>query len=138
MTRPLLLDTCALVWIAAGETIGDAARAAVEAAAEAADGLAVSPITTWEIGLLVSRGRLTLTASPHAWVDAILARPEVALAGLSPDILIASSFLPGAPPCDPADRIIIATARAHRMRVVTRDRLILAYAEAGHVEAIAC
>ena len=138
MTRPLLLDTCALVWIAAGAAISDAARGAVEAASKGSAGLAVSPITTWEIGLLVARGRLTLTASPRAWVDAILRRPETALAAMSTDILIDSSFLPGAPPRDPADRIIIATARAHAMRVVTRDRLILDYADAGHVEAIAC
>lgn len=134
MSRGLLLDTCALIWIAAGETISDAARDAVEAAAR----LSVSPITTWEIGLLVARGRLALTASPQAWVAAILARPEVSLSGLPPDILIGSSFLPGAPPRDPADRIIIATARAHGMRIVTRDRLILDYADAGHVEAISC
>jgi PIN domain nuclease of toxin-antitoxin system len=57
---------------------------------------------------------------------------------LTPEILIQSSFLPGDPPRDPADRIIIATARTVGYRLVTRDRLLLAYAEAGHIEGVAC
>jgi PIN domain nuclease of toxin-antitoxin system len=57
---------------------------------------------------------------------------------LSPQILIASSFLPGKPPRDPADRIIIATARDLGATLITRDGLILKYAEEGQVSAIAC
>jgi len=62
----------------------------------------------------------------------------VALAGMPPDLLIESSYLPGSPPRDPADRIIIATARAYGMSIVTRDRVILGYSEAGFVRTIAC
>jgi PIN domain nuclease of toxin-antitoxin system len=62
----------------------------------------------------------------------------VVLCGLDPETLIESSFLPGEPPRDPADRIVLATARAHALPVMTRDRAILAYAEAGHVGAIPC
>jgi PIN domain nuclease of toxin-antitoxin system len=54
------------------------------------------------------------------------------------EILADSCALPGKPPNDPADRIIIATARESDMTIVTRDRLILDYARAGHVRAMAC
>jgi PIN domain nuclease of toxin-antitoxin system len=64
--------------------------------------------------------------------------PPLRLADLSTSVLIASSFLPGQPPRDPADKIIIATARAQNLTVVTRDRHILAYSKAGHVLALAC
>jgi PIN domain nuclease of toxin-antitoxin system len=60
------------------------------------------------------------------------------LTELTPEVLISSSYLPGSPPRDPADRIIAATARVQGYRLVTRDRLLLDYAEAGHVEALAC
>jgi PIN domain nuclease of toxin-antitoxin system len=57
---------------------------------------------------------------------------------LSPDILIASSFLPGEPPRDPADRILLATARGLGATLITRDRLLLKYGENGGVSTIAC
>jgi PIN domain nuclease of toxin-antitoxin system len=60
------------------------------------------------------------------------------LADLSPDILIASSFLPGNPQRDPADRIVLATARDLGVTLITRDRLLLAYGENGQVNTIAC
>ena len=60
------------------------------------------------------------------------------LAELSPDILIAASFLPGTPPRDPMDRILIATARELAATLVTRDRAMLAYGEKGNVSVLAC
>jgi PIN domain nuclease of toxin-antitoxin system len=98
----------------------------------------VSPITAWEIGLLAARGRISLAISPEKWFRRFLEAPGVRLADMPPDVLIASSFLPGAPPNDPADRIIAATAREFDYRVVTRDRQLLAYAEAGYCRALVC
>jgi PIN domain nuclease of toxin-antitoxin system len=57
---------------------------------------------------------------------------------MSPDLLIAASFLPGKPPRDPADRIIAATARDYGCTLVTRDRSLLDYGEQGHVRVLAC
>lgn len=65
-------------------------------------------------------------------------QPDVELAPLDQSILIESSFLPGDIHSDPADRIIIATARANDFTVVTRDSAILDYARQGYVRAIAC
>lgn len=95
-------------------------------------------MTAWEISLLNARGRLALSMSPQAWFDTLLKIPGVALAELSVTILIASSFLPGSPPRDPADRIIAATAREHGLRLVTRDRVLLDYGGDGHLDVLAC
>ena len=64
--------------------------------------------------------------------------PGIHLASMTPEVLIASSLLPGAPPRDPADRIIVTTGREHSYRVVTRDRRLLDYADQGYCLALAC
>jgi PIN domain nuclease of toxin-antitoxin system len=134
----LLLDTCAAIWLFEGQPIS--ARAADELNLAMATSLPVyvSPVTAWEIGLLVSLGRINLPADPQRWFDHILKAPGVRLTKISPPILIASSFLPGKPPKDPADRIFAATVRANGWRLVTRDRMLLDYARAGHIQALAC
>jgi PIN domain nuclease of toxin-antitoxin system len=100
--------------------------------------LRLSPITWWEVGLLVARGRLPLTAAPGRWLSAFVAAAGARVEPLDPDVLLDSTQLPGRPPADPADSVVIATARAAGYRIMTRDRRILAYAEAGHVAAIPC
>lgn len=133
----LLLDTCAVIWIGLQQPIARSAEAAIKSAA--LDGsVAVSPFTGWELGMLVTRGRLVLGVRVDTWFDSFMARPGMKLAPLSTDILIAAHALPGSPPNDPADRIIIATARAHNLAIVTRDRRILDYGAAGHVQTALC
>jgi len=87
--------------------------------------------------MLVATGRLQMIVSPLVWWERLLATPGVALADFSPRLLFSSSFLPGTPPRDPADRILVATAREEGFVVVPRDRSILDYAAEGHVAAIA-
>ena len=134
---PLLLDTNAAIWLSRDE-LKASASAKLDEAARVGVATYLSPITAWEIGLLVSRNRLSLGTTPQRWFARILAMPNVHLAELSPDILIASSFLPGTPPRDPADRILLATARDLGATLVTRDRLLLKYGEDGQVSTIAC
>jgi PIN domain nuclease of toxin-antitoxin system len=98
----------------------------------------ISPITAWKVGQLVWRNRLSPGTTPQRWFARILAIRNVLLTELSPDILIAASFLPGTPPKDPADRILLATARDLAATLVTRDREILAYGERGNVSVLAC
>jgi PIN domain nuclease of toxin-antitoxin system len=138
VTSPLLLDTCAVIWIANDETITKEARGAISAALLANEWVYVSPISAWEIGQLASRGRLSLPMTPEKWFDRFLAAPGMRLTELAPNLLIASSFLPGERPADPADRIIAATAREYGLRLVTRDRRLLAYAASGFCQALAC
>jgi PIN domain nuclease of toxin-antitoxin system len=137
-TAPLLLDTHAAVWITEDQPHAAAAAEAIDAAYRAGSTVFVSAITAWEIGLLVSRNRLSLVARPERWFQRLLAIPGVKLADLSPDILIASSFLPGEPPRDPADRIILATARDLGATLITRNRLLLKYGKDGQVSTIPC
>lgn len=68
----------------------------------------------------------------------VIATPGVRVEALSPEVLIESSFLPGMLHRDPADRILIATARTYDLTLVTRDRTILEYSREGHVRALAC
>jgi PIN domain nuclease of toxin-antitoxin system len=136
--QPLLLDTHAAIWITRNESLARPAIDALNAAHQAAGIVFVSAITAWEIGLLVSRRRLNLLTTPQRWFARLLDVPGIRLAELSPDILIASSFLPGEPPRDPADRILLATARELGAALITRDRLLLKYGEDGQVSTIAC
>jgi PIN domain nuclease of toxin-antitoxin system len=134
----LLLDTHTAIWLTENQPIASTAVEAIDAVYQSGGMLLVSQITAWEVGLLVSRNRLSLVAKPERWFQRLLAIPGVRLADLSPDILIASSFLPGEPPRDPADRILLATAREFGARLVTRDRLLLRYGEDGQVSTVAC
>ena len=135
---PLLLDTHAAVWITEDMPLAQEAVEAMNVAHEAGNTVFVSAITAWEVGQLVSRNRLSLVATPERWFQRVLAVPGVRLAELSPNILIASSFLPGKPPRDPADRIILATARDLGATLITRDRALLDYGDEGNVSAVGC
>ena len=87
--------------------------------------------------MLAARGRVALPAAPAEWFEEVI-DSGLAWAPLSPGVLVEASFLPGQIHGDPADRILVATARAFGYRLMTRDRKLLDYAEAGHVKALAC
>ena len=70
--------------------------------------------------------------------SALQGEAGVELASMGPGILVASSFLPRPAPRDPADRILAATARILNYRLMTRDKGLLEFAAAGHLDAIAC
>jgi PIN domain nuclease of toxin-antitoxin system len=137
MNRPILLDTCAAIWISQGEPLGEQATQALIQADTISGAVVISPITAWEIGILVARERITLSREPAGWFQEII-DAGVDLAPMPAEILIASSFLPGTLLRDPADRILAATARAMNYRLMTRDQFLLDYAAAGHIQAIAC
>lgn len=138
MPDSVLLDTCAAIWLMNGEPLSDPSVAAIRNAQSANAGIYLSPFTAWEIGTLVSKGRLHLTLSPEAWFDTLLAKRGVRLAPLTPNILLASTTLPGTPPRDPADRIIAATSRVHGHIIVTRDRKLINYSRQGHIRVRVC
>ena len=138
MIVPMLLDTCAVIWIANKERIAEAVIGEIHRAESAGTPVFVSPVSAWEIGMLVSRGRMSLLTTPERWFENLLQAPSIRLLSLPPKILIAASYLPGAPPSDPADRIHAATAREYGYTLVTRDRPLLDYAEQGHMQALAC
>ena len=133
-----LLDTCAVIWIANGDPLREPAASALREAYAEGGNLAVSPMTAWEIAMLTAKTKIALSLAPEVWFDRVLALPRVALAELPPAVLIASCALPDAPPADPVDRILAATARAFGYTLVTRDRHLLAYGGEGHVRVMGC
>lgn len=136
--QPLLWDTCAALWIYEKASLARPAIDALAAAHREGAPSYVSPVTAWEVGMLTSRGRLQLLIRPERWFANLFEVPGVHLAEMSPDLLIASSYLPGRPPNDPFDRIIAATARELGATIVTRDRALLDYGAQGHVSVVEC
>jgi PIN domain nuclease of toxin-antitoxin system len=134
----LLLDTCAAIWLTNADPISDEASEALQQTRDSGEVVYVSPITAWEMGLLAARGRVNLLMTPQRWFERLLEAPGLRLSEMTPNVLIASSFLPGKLPGDPADRIIAATAREYGYKLVTRDRPLLDYAKQGHIQAIPC
>ena len=135
----VLLDTCAIIWMVEEQPMASAALSAIRQAA-AVGSLLVSPVSAWEIGLLAMRRRqpLTFRPTPVVWIERLLARPGIRPAPLSHRAAVGAASLPGALHGDPADRLLIATAREFGAPLVTRDRRILAYADQGHVDVIIC
>lgn len=129
-----LLDTHVLIWLLEGnERLGQKSRALIRAAAQA-DSLFVSAITPWEIAMLISKGRLVFGQEIGQWLRTALSLPGIRMIPLSIDISVASTQLPGDFHADPADRMIVATARHLGATLVTEDKLILNYSHVGQLK----
>jgi PIN domain nuclease of toxin-antitoxin system len=102
-------------------------RAAIEEAAGAGI-LMLSAVSVWELGLLEAKGRIRLSLPCEEWVRHALATPGLALAPLTSEIAIDSTRLEDTFHGDPADRIIVATAKRMGARLLTRDQKMIAYA----------
>jgi PIN domain nuclease of toxin-antitoxin system len=140
--KAVLLDTCAIIWLANGISLPPVVVATIIEAGEA-DGMFVSTASAWEIGLLTRprSGRppiLLCQPDPKTWIMRFLAGPGIRHTPITPEIAINSSHLPGDFHADPADRLLVATARHLGMPIVTSDHKIIAYANAGHVAVIPC
>jgi PIN domain nuclease of toxin-antitoxin system len=133
----VLLDTCAIIYVANGDPIQPNAQQQIISAV-LGGGVLVSPVSAWEIGMLASKRGVVFLPDPTAWFQTFLSRSGIRLAPLTAEVAISSAFLPQPIHGDPADRLLIATARALDVPIVTRDRLILAYAAAGHVKTVSC
>jgi PIN domain nuclease of toxin-antitoxin system len=133
----LLLDTNAAIFAVEG-TLRPSAASLLTQKFHDGETVLLSPITGWELGRLFSSGRLRAAIRPREYLRRLTSMPGVAVVSLSAEVLIDSSFLPGTPPRDPADRIIAATAREHGCTVMTRDAALLAYAREGYLSAVEC
>jgi PIN domain nuclease of toxin-antitoxin system len=137
MKRPILLDTCAALWVVSG-ILPQRATDVLNEARLSNLPIYISPITAWEVGILARKGRFRSPLSPHRWFETLMSKPGTALAELPPRVLLDASFLPGKFHLDPADRIITATAREFSYTLMTRDRELLDYAVQGHLSAVPC
>jgi len=119
----MLLDTCALIWLAMGG--GQLSAKAKQAINEAA-AVYVSSISAFEIAYASARGRLELPCDAERWYFEVLDKHSLTEVLVSGKIAIASTKLPMVHK-DPCDRFIIATAQLESLSVVTADRIFRKY-----------
>ncbi len=119
----MLLDTCALIWLAmGGGRLSTKARQAIDEAAA----VHVSSISAFEIAYASERGRLELPCDPERWYFEVLEKHSLTEVFLSGKIAIAATKLPMVHK-DPCDRFIIATAQLENLPIVTADRKFREY-----------
>lgn len=129
----IVLDTHALVWWAAGDSqLSRRAREAIEAEEQNGE-ILVSAISAWEVAMLVKTGRLALTMEAQTWLDTVAQVPAIRFVPVDVRISVQSVELPGEFHKDPADRIIVATARCHSAALISADLKIRDY---PHVKTI--
>jgi PIN domain nuclease of toxin-antitoxin system len=130
---PLLLDTH--IWLRYLGISGKLRPASIPVLDNAAMAgiLYVSVISVWEIACLVRLGRLALQPTVAGWTRAALSLPGFNLLQLTPEIAIDSVDLPDPMHKDPADRILVASARVEGLTIVTRDKSILDFAVATNL-----
>lgn len=135
----LLLDTHAWIWVALGhERMAKSnGRKLVEKAFKD-KALFLSAISLWELSMLEAKGRIALTEPCLDWIQTSLARLQIEVMPLSVEVAVESSRLPGGFHGDPADRIIVATARKERLQLMTQDELILGYGKQGLIKTVTC
>ena len=123
----IVLDTHVLIWwVNDPSFLSPAARGVIDDAVRA-DGVAVSCISSWEIALLVGRGRLHLALDVRDWLSRCEALPFLSFVSVDCAVAVESVRLPDFPHPDPADRIIAATALSMGAVLVTKDERLRGY-----------
>ncbi len=122
----IVLDTHIWIWWVHG--VPQLTRTQQEAiVAHEEDVIGVSAISCWEVAKLVEYGRLELPCPLEEWLEQALSYPGIHLLPLTPEIAVESTRLPGEFHRDPADQMIVATARVYNCPLVTLDERILHY-----------
>jgi PIN domain nuclease of toxin-antitoxin system len=128
-----LLDTHAWVWwVTEDRRLSRQARSRIVAGLAARD-LWISLISVWEVAKTVEKSQLVLDRPLDQWIDDAVSRPGLGVRELTRPILVQSCELPQPFHGDPADQILVATARHHGAALVTRDQRIRQYA---HVQSV--
>ena len=125
----IVADTHAWVW-----WIGwrhRMSRTALRSMDEATE-IGICAISCWEVALLVEKGRLELDRDVLLWITQALEMPKVRLLDLGPAVAVASTRLEWDHD-DPADRMIVATAIAHRAPLVSKDKRIRSFRPANAI-----
>lgn len=123
-----LLDTDVLIWWLNDRTRLSPDQQEVVASASARCPLLVSDISLWEIATLHAVGWIRLGIPIREWLDRAVAPPLMRRCGISPAIAAEMATLPDSFQRDPADRILVATARVLGATLLTQDRRIVAAA----------
>jgi PIN domain nuclease of toxin-antitoxin system len=122
----ILLDTHIWVWwVSQPERLQARHRNLLETGADRVFG--VSIISCWEVAKLVEYGRLKLDRTVGPWIESALSAPDVSLVQLNPHIVVESTQLPQPFHRDPADQLLVATARVLQCPIMTEDNKITEY-----------
>ena len=128
----ILLDTHTWIWShSATKLLSDNVKKLIEKTQT--DQRAIASISIWEFAMMVTKGRINVKIDPKRWLNNSIDNSGLRVIELTPEIAMESCNLPGDFHKDPADRIIVATARAHNLTLLTKDRRIIEY---PHVQAI--
>ena len=132
LPRPLLDTHVAICWLIDAKRLSRRQVKVLEGAVQRAEPVALSAITLLEIAFLASEGKLLLKARLNDFFDDLQGNPVFRILPLTFEVAaeVAALRLPR----DPADRTIVATARTHRLQLVTSDQRII---ESGLVPVIA-
>jgi PIN domain nuclease of toxin-antitoxin system len=122
----ILLDTHVWFWsLTEPEKLSEAALKLIQQTKPDLRG--VASISIWEFAMMVTRGRIELKTTAEQWLDLAIRNTGLHVFELTPKVAVEACELPGDFHKDPADRIIVATARISRAIVVTKDQKILNY-----------
>lgn len=124
----VVLDTHTLLWWAAGDKT-QLSRNALEAIEAELDGghMMISSITAWELAMLVAKERVVLSMDVSEWLSVVGQIEAINFVPVDNEIAVKSTELPGEFHKDPADRMIVATARKLAAPLITADEKIRAY-----------
>ena len=129
----ILLDTHTMLWwIHGSKKLSSRAKIVIEK--QSGEGMIlISSISIWEIALLIKKERVSLTMDLSSWLEKIESLSFIQFVPIDTAIAVKSVFLPEKFHADPADRIIVATAREYGAILITNDEKIRKY---PHVETL--
>ena len=124
----IVIDTHVLVWWVSGEkSLSATAAKVIKDTLVNGSEVIVSSISAWEISMLIEKERLVLSMDVESWLDEVTQIDGVRFVPVDNEIGIKSTVLPGEFHKDPADRMIVATARKLAVPLVTADEKIINY-----------
>jgi len=122
----ILLDTHTWIWsCSATKLLSDNVKKRIKKTL--IDQRAIASISIWEFAMMMVKGHIRVKIDPKLWLDNAIRNSGLKVIELSPEIALESCNLPGNFHKDPADQIIVATARIHNLTLLTKDRKILSY-----------
>lgn len=132
----IVIDTHVWIWFVLGDLkLSKKSRSLIEEAANKGT-LHLSCISLWEVAMLESKGRIVFSKECHTWLNEASSIPGLNIVQISTDIAFDSSRLPLEFHGDPADRIIVATARSINATLLTKDSRILDYGKTRHIKCL--
>lgn len=134
----IVLDTHVWIWLMSGssELVSSPCLQTIESAVKQAK-IRIPAISVWEVAMLEASERIRLTIDCLDWIKQALSAPGISMVPLTPEIAVQSTRLPGNFHGDPADRMIVATARRLDAFLITQDQRILEYGQKEYVKTLA-